>query len=40
VTSGDLKRVAEKYLCQELAHTAIITNTDLAATSGLNTIAV
>ncbi len=40
VTSGDLKRVAEKYLCQEFAHTAIITNTDLAATSGLNTIAV
>ena len=40
VTSGDLKRVAEKYLCPELAHTAIITNTDLAATSGLKTITV
>ena len=40
VKDDDLKRVADKYLCAENAHTAVITNTDLAADTGLHTIAV
>jgi hypothetical protein len=40
VKDDDLKRVANKYLCAENAHTAVITNTDLAADTGLHTIAV
>ena len=40
VTQDDLKRVADHYLRPEFAQTAVITNTDLAATTGLTTIAV
>ena len=40
VTEDDLKRVADHYLRPEFAQTAVITNTDLATTTGLTTIAV
>ena len=40
VTESDLKRVASTYLSSEKAQTAVITNSDLAATTGLETIAV
>ena len=40
VTSHDLKRVAEQYLRQDLAQTAVITNVDLAAKTGLEIMAV
>ena len=40
VTSSDLKRVTEKYLRQELGQTAVITNVDLAADTGLEIMAV
>jgi hypothetical protein len=40
VKDDDLKRVADRYLRTENAHTAVITNTDLAANTGLHTIAV
>ena len=40
VTDEDLKRVASTYLRQEKAQTAVITNSDLAAKTGLNIIAV
>jgi hypothetical protein len=40
VTESDLKRVADQYLRQEFAQTAVITNVDLATTTGLTTIAV
>ena len=40
VTDSDLKRVASTYLGSEKAQTAVITNSDLAATTGLETIAV
>ncbi len=38
VNEGDLKRVAEQYLSPDNATTAIITNTDLAAPTGLQII--
>ena len=40
VTENDLKRVASTYLRSEKAQTAVITNSDLAAGTGLETIAV
>jgi Zn-dependent M16 (insulinase) family peptidase len=40
VTDEDLKRVASTYLRPEKAQTAVITNSDLAAKTGLDTIAV
>ena len=40
VTESDLKRVASTYLRSEKAQTAVITNSDLAADTGLETIAV
>ena len=40
VTDSDLKRVASTYLRSEKAQTAVITNSDLAAGTGLETIAV
>ena len=40
VTSHDLKRVAEQYLRHDLAQTAVITNVDLAAKTGLEIMAV
>jgi len=39
VTEADLKRVANTYLCADAAHTAVITNADLAADTGLEIIA-
>ncbi len=39
VTEADLKRVAGTYLCAEAAQTAVITNADLAADTGLEIIA-
>ena len=40
VKDSDLKRVAGHYLSPERAHTAVITNTDLASSTGLNTVAI
>ena len=40
VTSSDLKRVTENYLRQDLGQTAVITNVDLAANTGLEIMAV
>ena len=40
VTDQDLKRVANTYLRQDKAQTAVITNSDLAAKTGLDIIAV
>jgi predicted Zn-dependent peptidase len=40
VTDADLKRVATEYLRPEVAQTAVITNSDLAAKTGLDIIAV
>ena len=40
VTDADLKRVASDYLRQDLAQTAVITNSDLASKTGLDIIAV
>ena len=40
VTDADLKRVASTYLRPELAQTAVITNSDLAAKTGLDIVAV
>ena len=40
VTDADLKRVAAQYLRPEVAQTAVITNNDLAAKTGLDIIAV
>ena len=40
VTDADLKRVAKHYLRQELAQTAVITNSDLASKTGLDIVAV
>ena len=40
VTDADLKRVASTYLPPELAQTAVITNSDLAAKTGLDIVAV
>ena len=39
VTEADLKRVAAKYLTPEKAQTAVITNNELAAGSGLDVVA-
>jgi Zn-dependent M16 (insulinase) family peptidase len=39
VTEADLKRVANTYLRADAAHTAVITNADLAADTGLQIIA-
>jgi Zn-dependent M16 (insulinase) family peptidase len=38
VNEADLKRVAEEYLRPNKAQTAVITNTDLAESSGLEII--
>ena len=40
VTDADLKRVASTYLRQDVAQTAVITNSDLAAKTGLDIIPV
>ena len=40
VTEADLKRVASTYLREEAAQTAVITNTDLAASADLEIISV
>ena len=40
VTEEDLKRVAGTYLRAEAAQTAVITNTELAAGTGLEIISV
>jgi Zn-dependent M16 (insulinase) family peptidase len=40
VTEADLKRVASAYLSQDAAQTAVITNTELAAGTGLEIISV
>ena len=40
VTEADLKRVASDYLTADKAQTAVITNADLAASTGLNIISV
>jgi Zn-dependent M16 (insulinase) family peptidase len=40
VRGADLKSVADKYLRAENAHTAVITNSDLATNTGLSSIAV
>jgi hypothetical protein len=40
VTDADLKRVASEYLRPEVAQTAVITNTELAAKTGLDIIAI
>ena len=39
MTEADLKRVTSTYLRADAAHTAVITNADLAAGTGLEIIA-
>jgi len=38
VNEADLKRVAEQYLGSDKAQTAVITNTDLAESTGLQIV--